>query len=102
LNTDGKPIRRLFYTDGRLARREDHTREDRHRSTELFGDGDYITEQIIYDSDGGEDAHFWYERGVPMKYSGSGRGNTAIQAAPEGPGTYVNQDGVWTKVQGEG
>ncbi len=100
LNLEGRPIRRLFYTAGRLARREYHTREGRHRSTELFDGDGYITEQIIYDSEGGEDAHFWHERGVPMKYSGSGRGHTAIQAGPEGPGTYVNKDGVWTKIAG--
>jgi hypothetical protein len=86
LNAEGKAIRRLIYKDGLLAKREYHTFEGRHLSTELFDADGYITQQIIYNGDGSEADHFWYDRGIPMKYTGNGRGNTAIQAAPDGPG----------------
>ena len=36
LNEDGQAIRRLFYHNGVLLRREFHNREGEHVSTELF------------------------------------------------------------------
>lgn len=63
LNSEGKPIRRLVYEDGRLERREYHDRDGNHISTELFDTDGYITEAIRH---GGE--HWWYRRGVPDKY----------------------------------
>ena len=63
LNAEGKPIRRLVYDDGKLARREYYDRDGNHVSTEMFDAEGYITEAIRH---GGE--HWSYRRGVPWKY----------------------------------
>ena len=70
LNLEGKPIRRLFYQNGKLARRELHHRDGRHVSTELFDLDGYITEAIQYRTVNGkihESNHWWYEKAVPVK-----------------------------------
>jgi hypothetical protein len=66
LNLEGKAIRRLFYEGGKLARREYHDRNGTHISTELFGSDGYMTESIQH---GSRPRHWWYERGVPVKYT---------------------------------
>lgn len=66
LNLAGKAIRRLFYQQGRLARREYHDREGNHVSTEQFGPDDYMTESIQH---GSTPRQWRYERGVPLKYA---------------------------------
>ena len=46
LNADGRAIRRLFYREGRLARREFHNRDGIHTSTEHFNAGGWIAESL--------------------------------------------------------
>ncbi len=83
LNVDGKAVRRLFYSDKRLVRREYHNREGEHVSTEHFDKEGYITESIVYRN--GEDYdHFWYDKGMPVKHTGrnshhAGRTGTQIK-----------------------
>lgn len=100
LNVNGKPIRHLSYSEGRLASREYHSADGHRLSKEIFNASGCITEQILFDAEGRETDHFWFDDGVPMKYSGSGRGNRVLQAAPDGPGTYENLNGAWTKTSG--
>ena len=72
LNFNGKPIRRLFYRDGKLERREYHNREGVHLSTEIFDVNGYITESVQYQKINGdykELNHWWFESGMPVKYS---------------------------------
>jgi hypothetical protein len=66
LNEEGKATRRLFYRNGKLAKREYHNRDGYHVSTELFGADGYIEESIQH---GSRPRHWWYEKGVPVKYT---------------------------------
>ena len=79
LNPDGKPIRRLFYTDGKLSRREYHDADGRQVSTEHFNQEGFITESVIGRS------HWWYERGVPIKFT-------------NGSDTFVPKDDHWIRL----
>jgi len=83
LNLEGKPIRRLFYQAGRLCRREYHDRNGNHVSTESFGSDGYIIESIQH---GSQPRHWWYERGVPVKYT-------------HGSQTYVNDGTRWVRTK---
>jgi len=66
LSLDGKPIRRLHYQDGKLARREYYDRDGSHVSTERFDPDGFITESIRGRN------HWRYQRGVPQRFeSGS-------------------------------
>jgi len=81
--------RRLFYHDGVLARREYHTADGRHVSTELFAPDGYIVESIRYhDVDGvrKEIGHWWFEKGNPVKLIGS-EGHTLVAF----PGIYTKE-----------
>lgn len=70
LNLEGKPIRRLFYEDGRLVRREYHDRNGRHVSTERFAADGSITESVLESSS----PRTWrYEKGRPVRYSRGSR-----------------------------
>jgi hypothetical protein len=66
LNSVGQAIRRLFYEQGRLIRREYHDRNGNHVSTERFDPDGYVTESIQH---GSTPRQWWYERGVPLKYA---------------------------------
>ena len=79
LSLEGKPIRRLFYQDGKLARREYHDRHGRHVSTESFAPDGSLTESIQH---GSSPRRWWYDRGVPTKYA-------------RGPRTYVKESTRW-------
>jgi hypothetical protein len=81
LNAEGKATRRRFYKDGKLARREYHSRDGYHISTELFDADGYITESIQH---GSRPRHWWYEKGVPVKYT-------------RGSDTYIKSGGRWIK-----
>jgi len=97
LNHEGKAIRRLFYLDSKLARREFHNRDGVHTSTEIFDPEGYITESILYRIDDGkrsEYSHWWYEQGMPMKYIGKRRHHTG---SPKGAGTYIKEGNNWVK-----
>jgi hypothetical protein len=83
LNPRGKPIRRLFYHNGKLLRRQYHDRYGNHVSTELFAPDGYITESIQH---GSRPRHWWYHRGVPVKYA-------------RGPETYVKEGTRWVKTR---
>ncbi|TKJ38155.1 MAG: hypothetical protein CEE38_05200 [Planctomycetes bacterium B3_Pla] len=83
LNAEGKATRRLFYRDGKLAKREYHDRNGYHVSTELFDADGYITESIQH---GSRPRHWWYEKGVPLKYT---RGSDA----------YVKDGERWIKTR---
>ena len=62
LNAEGRPIRRLSYQHGRLARREYFGGDGRLVSTELFDAQGFITRSI------GPGSTQWdYERGVPVR-----------------------------------
>jgi hypothetical protein len=61
LNLGGKPIRRLFFKNGELARRDYYDRAGGHVSTELFDSKGFITESIH------GRRHWWYQRGVPQR-----------------------------------
>ncbi len=63
LNLEGKAIRRLFYEDGRLTRREYWDREGNQVSSELFDADGYITESLW-----GETRRWHYRRAVPIRY----------------------------------
>jgi len=82
LNAEGKATRRLFYKNGKLARREYHSRDGYHVSTEHFDPDGYITESIQH---GSRARHWWYEKAVPVKYS-------------RGSDTYVKQGRRWVKM----
>jgi len=95
LNHEGKSIRRLFYHNGKLVRREYHNRDGVHVSTEHFDADGYITESILYrtvDGKSREFRHWWYEHGIPIKLIGS-----APNASPKGPGIYVKEGENWVK-----
>jgi hypothetical protein len=63
LNLEGKPIRRLFYDGGKLARREYHDRDGNHISTEYFDTDGFIVQSI------GHGSWKWtYKRGEPTSY----------------------------------
>jgi len=94
LNLEGKPIRRLFYQNGKLARREYHNRDGHHLSTEFFGPDGYITESVQY-RDSEQFSHWWYERGMPVRYVG--RGDRGATSVPKGPGTYLKEGNNWVK-----
>ena len=81
LNLQQKAIRRLFHDQGRLTRREYHDRHGNHVSTELFGLDGHLTESIQH---GSRPRHWWYERGVPLKYA-------------RGSQTYVREGTRWVK-----
>jgi len=83
LNVEGKATRRLFYRDGKLTKREYHSRNGYHVSTELFGADGYITESIQH---GSRPRHWWYEKGVPVKYT-------------RGSDTYVKDGERWIKTE---
>jgi len=83
LNLEGKAVRRLFYEAGRLHRREYHDRNGNHVSTELFGSDGHITESVQH---GSRPRHWWYEQGVPVKYS-------------RGSQTYVTDGTRWTQAK---
>jgi hypothetical protein len=63
LNPEGKAIRRLFYEDGRLTRREYHDRDGKHISTERFDADGYITESVHGKN------RWWYDRGEPVRFT---------------------------------
>ena len=79
LNLEQKAVRRLFHQAGRLARREYHDRHGNHVSTELFDSDGHVTESIQH---GSRPRHWWYERGVPVKYT-------------RGSQTYLKQGTRW-------
>ena len=83
LNLEGKAVRRLFYRAGTLRRREYHDRNGNHVSTELFGPDGHITESVQH---GSRPRHWWYEQGVPVKYS-------------RGSQTYVTDGTRWTQAK---
>jgi len=83
LNLEGKAIRQLFYQAGTLCRREYHDRNGNHISTELFDSDGYITESIQH---GSRPRHWWYERGVPVKYT-------------YGSETYVKDGTRWVRTK---
>ncbi len=63
LNSAGAPIRRLYYQDGKLTRREFHDHDGKHISTERFDADGYIVESI-------HGRNRWsYERGQPTKFT---------------------------------
>lgn len=83
LNPEGKAIRRLFYQENKLVRREYHDRNGNNVSTELFDSDGHITESIQHES---RSRHWWYEHGVPMKYA-------------RGSETYVKDGTRWVRAK---
>jgi hypothetical protein len=83
LNAQGKATRRLFYRDGKLARRQYHDSSGYHISTELFDADGYITESIQH---GSRPRHWWYEKAIPVKYT-------------RGSDTYVKTGDRWIKTK---
>ena len=97
LNSEGKAIRRLFYKNGNLAKREYFDKGVNLVSRELFdGNGDFIVESMQFQSVNGnpkEIHHFWYENGCPVEFVGRG----GRHAADEGPGYYRKEGDKWVK-----
>lgn len=96
LNPQGRAIRRLFYQDGKLARREYHHGNGWKVSTEYFDADGYITRSILYRMADGqlrEYSHYWYQKGMPVKHVG----NSVRHSAPLGPGLYVKEGDRWVK-----
>jgi len=94
LNDQGKPIRRLFYRGGRLARREYHNKNAVHLSTEYFDAAGFITETILYEYNNGEKnekTHWWYDKGMPVKLIGAG----GYAVGP--PGHYEKEGNKWVR-----
>jgi hypothetical protein len=85
LNLKGKPIRRLFYEEGKLAKREYHHQDGGHVSTELFDRDGHITQSIQHSS---RPRRWWYDHGSPTKYA-------------RGDQTLVKEGDRWVK-GGEG
>ena len=79
LNLDGQPTRKLFYQNGKLAKREYHDRHARHVSTETFAPDGTITESIQHAS---SPRHWRYASAMPTKYS-------------RGSKTYVKKGTRW-------
>lgn len=94
LDAAGNAIRRTFYEDGRLMRREYHTVEGEHRTTELFDADGFITESVYYRR-GAEWDHWWYIK-APVKLVAERGGHHT--ASPEGAGTYVKRGIDWVKI----
>ncbi len=97
LNHEGKPIRRLFYRNGILSGREYHNRDGIHLSTEIFNQDGYIIETILHrtiDGKSVEQSHFWFDRGMPVKFTGI---SSVRGSARKGPGTYVKEGDYWVK-----
>ena len=96
LNPQDKAIRRLFYRDGKRARREYHHRDGWRSSIEHFDSEGYISESIQFRLTDGqpiEYGHYWYERGMPVKYVGE----DVRHSAPRGPGLYMKEGERWVK-----
>ena len=94
LSSDGLPIRRLFYHNGKLLRREYHTREGVHVSSEFFAPDGFIVEAVRYKTQDGEKkeiGHWWYEKGMPVKLIGC-EGHTLVSL----PGIYLKEGDNWT------
>jgi hypothetical protein len=66
LNAEGKATRRVFYRNGKIARRQYHDSSGYQITTELFDPDGFITESIQH---GSRPRHWWYEKGVPVKYT---------------------------------
>ena len=92
LNAEAKPIRRLFYRDGKLSRREYYSTNDILETQEIFDSKGYITETIEYLEGGGVKWHWFYDKGEAVKLI-TDRKNT--RHAKQGPGTYVKQGLDW-------
>jgi antitoxin component YwqK of YwqJK toxin-antitoxin module len=96
LNADGDAIRRKFYKDGVLEKREYYSSEDELKVREIFDRDEYIIEQMVHFEDGKPQQHWFYEKGVPVKLitkEGNGRN------AKQGPGTYMKKELDWVKVK---
>ncbi len=95
LTPDGLAIRRLFYEDGALTRREYWDRNGVQQSFELFDADGFITEAVRYRG-GAEYEHWWFIKGTPVKlWTARGGHHTA---SPERGGTYVKQGIDWVKI----
>ena len=81
LNSEGRPTRRLYYKDAKLARREYYDRDGDKVSTELFAPDGLITESIQH---GSRPRHWWYQGGIPTKYA-------------RGEDSYVPKGDRWVK-----
>ncbi|MEW6357465.1 MAG: hypothetical protein AB1696_14135 [Planctomycetota bacterium] len=66
LSADGKAIRRLTYTDGKLSLREYYDPEGKRLSREVFAPDGYITESIKFRDDLNYD-HWFYDKGMPVR-----------------------------------
>jgi len=92
LNADGKAIRRLTYTDGKLSLREFYDGEGQRVSAERFTPEGYITDSIRYryiDDRAEEYDHWYYDRGMPVRrLTTSGGGQE-----------YVKDGEAWVSVE---
>ena len=64
-------------------------------SAEFFAPDGYITESIMYratDGESREQAHWWFERGMHVKFIGSAR-----NSSPRSPGLYLKDGDRWVK-----
>lgn len=95
LTPDGHAIRRLFYEDGRLARREYWNREGVQQSLELFDADGFITEATAW-RNGRLWRRWWFMKGTPVKHWTERGGHHT--ASPQGGGTYVKQGIEWVKI----
>ena len=64
---EGQAVRRTSYSDGRLAVREYYNRGGARLSRELFDTDGFITDWILYSSDGSENNRWTYDRGMPVR-----------------------------------
>ena len=67
IGRQGHAIRRTSYTDGKIAVREYYNRDDILLSRELFDLEGYITDWILYRTDGSEQNRWCYDRGTPVR-----------------------------------
>ena len=89
----GNPVRILDYQKRKMVKRTFLYNSGRIKSVEYFDDDGFITEQIFYRKEADE-IHWWFQLGTPQKLIGKD-----LNGAPEGKGTYMNIDGVWTKLK---
>jgi hypothetical protein len=102
LNADKKPIRQLFYKEGKLTRRDHKNADGKLVSREVFDQDERVSHQIIFEHHhhvfDEVQEHWIFNKGEMMAlYTLNGHSRSGKKS-----GTYKNQHGSeWTKVSSE-
>ena len=90
LAENGETIRRQFYLQNRLVRREYHGHGRGLRTTERFDEQGYIVEVIQHATDGSEFSRTVFNNGMPMEH----RGGSFMSY---GSGRYKKEGDAWVR-----